>query len=117
VHGAAAAAPGGVRSLSHIHAQLIDDGRPTVAAASSEEAVFKGPARRPEHGEKADRRKESREARLPIPRCSRRTAKKLKRAEGRGERKRPTRAKRADQLEIPKAAKKARLRPKLPVET
>jgi large subunit ribosomal protein L18 len=44
------------RSLSHIYAQLIDDskGQTLVAAASSEEAVFKGAGQKVEHGEKAD---------------------------------------------------------------
>ena len=42
------------RSLSHIYAQLIDDskGQTLVAAASSEEAVFKGAGEKAEHGEK-----------------------------------------------------------------
>jgi ribosomal protein L18 len=44
------------RSLSHIYAQLIDDskGRTLVAAASSEEAVFKGAGEKAEHREKAE---------------------------------------------------------------
>src|SRR6266436_3277410 len=42
------------RSLSHIYAQLIDDskGQTLVAAASSEEAVFKGASEKAEHSEK-----------------------------------------------------------------
>jgi len=42
------------RSLSHIYAQLIDDskGQTLVAAASSEEAVFKGASEKVEHSEK-----------------------------------------------------------------
>src|SRR5437773_1689994 len=42
------------RSLSHIYAQLIDDskGQTLVAAASSEEAVFKGAGEKTEQGEK-----------------------------------------------------------------
>src|SRR6476646_2470736 len=44
------------RSLSHIYAQLIDDskGQTLVAAASSEEAVFKGASEKAETSEKAD---------------------------------------------------------------
>src|SRR6185295_3697250 len=44
------------RSLSHIYAQLIDDskGQTLVAAASSEEAVFKGAGEKAEHREKAE---------------------------------------------------------------
>ena len=44
------------RSLSHIYAQLIDDskGQTLVAAASSEEAVFKGASEKAEKSEKAD---------------------------------------------------------------
>jgi large subunit ribosomal protein L18 len=44
------------RSLSHIYAQLIDDskGQTLVAAASSEEAVFKGAGEKVEHREKVE---------------------------------------------------------------
>src|SRR6266851_4265172 len=45
------------RSLSHIYAQLIDDskGQTLVAAASSEEAVFKGAGEKAEKGGKAEK--------------------------------------------------------------